>query len=123
MKEIKFKDATLTFSLDRSLYSESVIYKCFYWYLNDYSFDLHGNVNSYLAVLKKKKSTAFDEEELIFRIKNDLADYKLREIINHETQNIRELIIAKALSNYEEEEKIISTIVTDPVGFDPQSIS
>lgn len=122
MKKIEFKDATLTFSLDRSLYSESVIYKCFYWYLTDYSFDLHGEVNSYQVVLKSKKSIVFDEEELIFRIKNDLADYKLREIINHETQNIRELIIAKALSNYEEE-KTITTIVSDPVGFDPQSIS
>lgn len=121
MREIKFIDTTLAFSLDKSLYNESVIYKCFYWYLGHYSFDLLDNVNHFRITLKSKAARPFDEEELIFRIKNDLADYKLRAIINHETQNIRELIIAKALSNYEEE-TIMSSIVSDPVGFDPNAI-
>ncbi|MBL3546668.1 His-Xaa-Ser system protein HxsD [Chryseobacterium sp. KMC2] len=120
MKEIKFEDSVLAFSIDKSLYSESVIYKCFYWYLNDYSFELNDNGTFYRIILKNKKSISFDEEELIFRIKNDLADYKLREIINQETQNIKELIIVKALSNYEEE-KIILTNVSNPIGVGPHS--
>lgn len=122
MKEIGFTEGTLTFCLEKSLYSEAVIYKCFYWYLENYSFDLRSNDINYYIVLKRKGSAHFDEEELIFNIKNDLADYKLREIIHHETQNIRELIIAKALSNYEEE-LTISSIISDPVGFDPNSIN
>lgn len=121
MIQIKFDDDKLSFCLEEALYSEAVIHKCFYWYLDNYSFDFSLLNGLYRINLKSKNSVKFDEEELIFRIKNDLTDFKLREIISAETQNIRELIIAKALSNYEEEE-IISTIITDPVGFDPKSI-
>ncbi|WP_051890029.1 His-Xaa-Ser system protein HxsD [Chryseobacterium vrystaatense] len=120
MRNIKYNDAKLSFIIDKNLYSETVVYKCFYWYLNDYEFDINPSESFYQITLINKTLMKFDEEELICRIKNDLADFKLREIINYETQNIKELIIAKALSNYEEE-YTISTDVSDPIGFDPKS--
>ena len=57
----------------------------------------------------------------IEKIKQDLLDFKLRDIINKETRIIRELLIAKAFANYDDEEDP-TTDISDPVGFSPKSI-
>jgi hypothetical protein len=52
-------------------------------------------------------------------VQRDLIDFSLRETINRETTNIRELLIAKAFSNGEYDE-IPPGEISDPVGFEIQ---
>lgn len=123
MNNIAFKNGILIFKLSKQDYSESVVYKCMYWYLGNYDVEITSDFNDYTIKIALKNSTDFDEEELIVRLKNDLIDFKLREIINNETANLRELITAKAFANYDfslTEENNFE--ISDPVGFDPNDI-
>lgn len=67
-----------------------------------------------------KAQTTIDDQ-LISRIKQDLIDFRLREIVSRETATIRELLIAKAFAHYEDIEPV--TAISDPVGFDPSEIT
>lgn len=123
MKQIIYNKGILEFRLDQSHYSEGVVYKCFYWYLSKFHVSILSDPNNYIVRISSTKKDEFDEEELIVRIKNDLIDFKLREIVNQETHNIRELITAKAFAQYDfniNEEN--SFPISDPVGFDPKDI-
>lgn len=121
MRQIQYTDGVLNFTIEKNFYTKEVIYKCFYWYLDEYEFDMTSSNETYNIKLTLKVIKKIDEEDLIFRIKNDLADFQLREIIAYETNNVKDLIIAKALSNYEEEFEL-SSDVSDPIGFDPKII-
>jgi hypothetical protein len=55
------------------------------------------------------------------KLERDLVDFQLRSIINKETQNIRDLLVAKAFSNGEFDEEPPG-VATDPVGFNPNLI-
>ncbi|MGQ8867649.1 His-Xaa-Ser system protein HxsD [Myroides sp. TSA_177.3] len=123
MRNINYTSGSLSFKLDVLSYSESVIFKCMYWYLDEFNVSITLENNCHLVSLSLKSKEEFDEEELIVRIKNDLIDFKLREIINTETSNLRELITAKAFANYDFdifEKKEYS--ISDPVGFNPNEI-
>lgn len=123
MNQINYNECILSFKLNATDYSESVVYKCMYWYLGDYNVAISKDVNDYIVTIWLKNAKKFDEEELIVRLKNDLIDFKLREIVNKETLTIRELITAKALANYDfnmNEESLHD--ISDPVGFDPKDI-
>ena len=94
-----------------------------YWYLGDYNVAITKDVNNYMVTISLKNAKHFDEEELIVHLKNDLIDFKLREIVNKETFTIRELITAKAFANYDfniNEGSLHD--ISDPVGFDPNNI-
>lgn len=123
MRNINYTSGLLSFKLNVLNYSEAVIFKCMYWYLAEFNVSIIHENDYHLVSLSLKNKEEFDEEELIIRIKNDLIDFKLREIVNTETSNLRELITAKAFANYdfdifEKNDKSIS----DPVGFDPNEI-
>jgi hypothetical protein len=51
-----------------------------------------------------------------------LIDFSLRDIVTKETQNIRDLLIAKAFSNGEFDEEPTGD-ASDPVGFNVKSIN
>jgi hypothetical protein len=50
------------------------------------------------------------------KLERDLVDFNLRDIVTKETQNVRDLLIAKAFSNGEFDE-LPPGDVSDPVGF------
>jgi His-Xaa-Ser system protein HxsD len=60
-------------------------------------------------------------ENLLQRLERDLVDFNLRDIVTKETQNVRDLLIAKAFSNGEFDE-LPPGEVSDPVGFNPNEI-
>lgn len=123
MNQINYNEGILSFKLSATDYSESVVHKCMYWYLGDYNVAISKDVNNYMVTISLKNGKKFDEEELIVRLKNDLIDFKLRELVNNETSTIRELITAKAFANYDfnmNEESLHE--ISDPVGFDPKDI-
>lgn len=113
-------NGTLTIRLNHELYSESVLYQCFYWYSKDFDVSISKDASNYLVSIVKKNDVGLDEL-LISRIKQDLIDFKLRDIVRLETQTIRELITAKAFAYYDTDINP-TTEVSDPVGFNPDAL-
>lgn len=106
--------------LDSNLYNETVIYKCFYWYGRDFSVDIVLSGKEYIVeLIPIKKNDSFDVDFWLKKIKQDLIDFKLRDIVFGETRNIRELLTAKAFAYFDIDE-VPQTKVSDPVGFNPE---
>jgi hypothetical protein len=51
------------------------------------------------------------------KLERDLVDFNVRDIVTKETQNVRDLLIAKAFSNGEYDE-LPPGEISDPVGYD-----
>ncbi len=118
-------DNELLLYVDAAVYTQDVLHKCFYWYGNTYSIDIdHDSENTYKVSLRPLAGGNLPEElEVICdRIKRDLIDFKLRDIVTKETRVIRELLVAKAFAYYGLEDNPTSE-VSDPVGSDPKDIS
>ncbi|WEK21655.1 MAG: His-Xaa-Ser system protein HxsD [Candidatus Pedobacter colombiensis] len=110
-----------SFYLSLNNYSIETIYKCFYWYTSDFEVDINPDNLKCHILLTLKADSLCDFKPVISRIKQDLIDFKLREIVNQQTQTIRELIVAKAFANFEEF-GVPQSNVSDPVGFNPTEI-
>lgn len=116
----KIKGQQCSLNIDISIYSIEIIHKCFYWYTGDFEVDISTHDSNQCQVtLVSKAETAPDFFILIDRIKQNLIDFKLREIVHKETKTVRELIIAKAFANYEIDVELSKGEVSDPVGFNP----
>ncbi|HTN19759.1 MAG TPA: His-Xaa-Ser system protein HxsD [Pelobium sp.] len=121
--EIKYSEDLIHVLLQKSLYAEKVLYKCFYWYGGSFNVDIKDYSDVEFLVLLKPKEEVKEIQPIIDKIKRDLIDFKLREIVAKETQVLRELLVAKAFANFEEEDNDPSTDVSDPVGFNPLTLS
>jgi len=102
MDQIIFKEDGQFFNIfiPQKLYSKEAILNCLYWKLND--FNIHFSVFSekkFLIVINLTDLSFQQKDNLRNTFSNELMDYELREIVNKETKNIRELIIAKAFAN------------------------
>jgi len=120
---ILVNEGSLRLVIDGKLYNDRVLHKCFYWYSSDYSIDISTeNTSFYRVTLTPNNKHTHDEwEHVIQKIKRDLTDFKLRDIVSQETQTIRELIVAKAFAYYELQETP-QTPISDPVGFNPENV-
>lgn len=107
---------------DSSLYSKDSLFKCLYWYGDKFHTNISFyNESIYRVSIKPINENDLGEEklnELLFRLERDLIDFNLRDIVSKETQNIRDLLIAKAFSNGELDE-LPPGEVSDPIGFTP----
>ena len=110
----------LRLSVDSRLYSESVVYKCFYWYTGEYDVSILASGNNYEVQLIKKDGGAVSID-IESKIQRDLIDFKLRQIVSEETKQIRELITAKAFAYYDVDTSDVG-VISDPVGFDVNKI-
>lgn len=108
--------------IDMSIYSIETIHKCFYWYTGDFEVNITNYESICQVTIISKSETIFDFTALIDRIKQNLIDFNLREIVHKETQTVRELIVAKAFANYEMDVELPHGEVSDPVGFNPALI-
>ena len=119
------KDGEINVFADASLFSTDVIFKCLYWYGERF----HTTVtlidsHPYSILLKPLGVVGVSETELdiyLQKLERDLIDYQLRGMITKETQNVRDLLVAKAFSNGEFDEEPPGD-ASDPVGFDPTKI-
>ncbi|RXP46857.1 His-Xaa-Ser system protein HxsD [Lutibacter sp. HS1-25] len=105
----------ITCLVDSSIYNMDIIFKCFYWYGKLFSIEICKK-EDFVEILIEKKEGIIDEvmfNKLRLKIKQDLIDFKTRDIVTKETKSVRELIIAKAFSNLSDEEEDI--IFTSPV--------
>jgi His-Xaa-Ser system protein HxsD len=117
--EIKILNgSTAQIIIDGKIYSAEVIHKCFYWYGEKYSVDIKTE-GDFLIVEISELSNEGTIEKIFPKIKNDLIDFKTREIISNETKNIREILIVKAFAHGDEFDEPPPGNVNDPIGFDP----
>ncbi len=116
----EIKDNEIIVFADTSLFSKDSIFKCLYWYGDKF----HTNVsfadsNTFRVSVKPISTNRLSQQEqenLLLKLERDLVDFNLRDIVTKETQNVRDLLIAKAFSNGEFDE-LPPGDVSDPVGF------
>lgn len=122
--QVDVTQTKLSLLLPDSLYSEEILYKCFYWYAKEYAIAITKEDAVFTITVESKDGLLSEErvKYLVGKIKQDLIDFKLRAIVTHETKTVRELIVAKAFAYYGAEASP-TTQVSDPVGFDPNTIN
>jgi len=103
------------------LYSITVLHKCFYWYGANFSVDIETESDKVgrVRLFPKTEIPVAEYPNLLSKIRNDLIDFKTRDIVSKETQNVRDLLIAKAFSHSDELDDSPPGDISDPVGFDP----
>jgi His-Xaa-Ser system protein HxsD len=123
MRTLANNSNSITFEIDSSIYSNQVLTKCLYWYTSQFNVSINDSADGKGKVIVlefKDKRESLVGDKLAEKLKQDLIDYNLREIVEKETKIIRELLIAKAFSNYQSPNP--KSEISDPVGFNPQSI-
>lgn len=121
----RIEDNEIIVFLDNRLYSKDGIFKCLYWYSGKFhtSVSLANNF-TYRVSIKPISDNILSNEQaevLLQKLERDLLDFNLRDIVTKETQNIRDLLIAKAFSHGEFDELPPGNI-SDPVGFNVNDI-
>lgn len=114
--EIKANEIHLL--IDKEIYNEDVLHKCFYWYTGNFNVEISNHSEKQFSVRLQSKAQSDNLQDTLEKVKRDLIDFKLRDTITKETKVIRELIVAKAFAYYGLEENPASEI-SDPVGFNP----
>lgn len=121
--ETRILNNALFITIDNSIYNLDVLHKCFYWYGDKYIVDIKviSDTKNEVSLLIKHDETDHDFINTISKVKQDLIDFKLRDIVTKETKTVREIIVAKAFAYYDLNDNP-TTGIADPVGFNPEMI-
>lgn len=89
-------------TLDRRIYSDSVISKAVYWLSGDFIIvrQMLSDENEELSI--EAKNTEFDELIVKTSLMQALNDFKLRQIIADETREVKTILYAKAFAEDED---------------------
>ena len=84
--------------IERKIYSDSCISKVVYWFSDRYSIERHinGDIEALTIDGVKDKRTF---KKMFFE---KLNDFKLREVIDKETKDIRTILYAKAFGDFDD---------------------
>lgn len=87
--------------IDRNIYSDACISKAIYSLAKDFAIsrNLEGNIEKLNIIPIGEKQEQRDIKE---QIVNALNDYKLRQIIENETHDIRTILYAKAFADFDD---------------------
>lgn len=105
---------------DTALYNKDAVFKCLYWYGDKFHTSVTIVSEFYRISLIPSAGQIKEDTELdlyLQKLERDLVDFNLRDIVTKETQNVRDLLIAKAFSNGEYDE-LPPGEISDPVGYD-----
>lgn len=93
--------------VDRQIYDDAVISKAVYWYTKDFVINRSANNNIETVTFQPKQKTfsGKDQEDFLQKFNQTLVDYKLRQIIEQETKEIRTILYVKAFSNSDDFEE------------------
>jgi His-Xaa-Ser system protein HxsD len=113
---------SLEVRVNATLYSSQVIFKCLYWYSENFVCEVLQDGDSWVVEIVLKEGDFDDNsiQKLISKFKQDLIDFKTREIITEETKNIRDILLVKAFAHSDEFDELPTGDIQDPVGFDPR---
>lgn len=124
---VEASDRQLELKVDPEFYNEAVVFKCFYWYGNEFDVTINkadsgdGSLVIVLTALRPPLSGE-DLQHLISRVKRDLIDFKTRDIVARETQAVRELLVAKAFANSDEFDEPPVGSIADLGGTEPTEL-
>lgn len=95
----------MTLRIDRKIYSDNCISKVVYWLSSQYTIDRHLDGEEEIITI----DGADDEKQIKESFFEKLNDFKLREVIDGETKDIRTILYAKAFGDFDDitEEEII----------------
>jgi His-Xaa-Ser system protein HxsD len=101
MNRIDTHPTSFSICVDRRIYDDIVISKAIYWHTENFIIDRSRNADSETIIFHAKKHdfSKTDKENYIAKFNQELNDYKLRQIIEQETKNIRTILYIKAFSN------------------------
>lgn len=98
----KIANNKISFLIDTSIYNDCVVSKVLYWFIELFYIKRESVGNSKERITLEKKSGMIPEAELPIlkeRLNLYFIDFKTRDIINRETQNIRDILYVKAFAN------------------------
>ena len=84
--------------IERKIYSDSCISKVVYWFSDRYSIERHINGDIEALTIDGVK----DERTFKKMFFEKLNDFKLREVIDKETKDIRTILYAKAFGDFDD---------------------
>jgi His-Xaa-Ser system protein HxsD len=107
MKSFEQIDASkVQLKIDTTIYNETVISKVLYWLFDRYIIYREKEENNVQNIIIEKKAEELYSTEELNRLKDkinqDFIDFKVRDIVNRETKNIRDILYIKAFSNNDE---------------------
>lgn len=92
----------ICFVIDTSIYNENVISKVLYWLIDLFFIERKNINNDNQQILLEKKKGLISETDFVQireKLSQDFIDFKTRDIVNRETQNIRDILYVKAFAN------------------------
>lgn len=98
----RINDNTVYFIVDIAIYNDTVISKVLYWLIDAFYIERESLENNRQQIVLEKKKGIISEDEsyhLKEKLNQDFIDFKLRDIVNAETQNIRDILYIKAFAN------------------------
>lgn len=96
----------LTITIDRAIFSDETISKAVYWETNQYSVTRQLNGNAETLYFEPKPNCQEDEKTLKERFLTRLNDFKVQQIVDNETKDLRTILYIKAFANNDDFEEI-----------------
>lgn len=96
----------VTLSIDRTIFTDEVISKAVYWEANQYIVTRQLNGNAETLCFEPKPNCHEEENALKERFLTRLNDFKVQQIVNDETKDIRTILYIKAFANNDDFEEI-----------------
>ena len=93
--------------IDKQIFDDVVISKALYWHTADFVINRTSNGHSETITFQSKKDEFSENEKknVLQKFNQDLNDYKLRQIIEEETKDIRTILYVKAFANSDDFEE------------------
>ena len=95
-----------TISIDRAIFSDEVISKAVYWETNQYVVSRQLNGTTETLTFEPKPQCSEDEAALKARFFTRLNDFKVQQVVDNETKDLRTILYVKAFANNDDFEAI-----------------
>lgn len=95
-----------TLSVDRSIFSDEVISKAVYWETNQYIITRQLNGNAETLCFEPKPNCQEEKNALKERFLTRLNDFKVQQVVDNETKDLRTILYIKAFANNDDFEEI-----------------
>ena len=96
----------VTLTIDRSIFSDEVISKALYWETNQYIVSRQLNGKTETLTFEPKPQCTENEAALKERFLTRLNDFKVQQIVDNETKDLRTILYIKAFANNDDFEAI-----------------
>jgi His-Xaa-Ser system protein HxsD len=95
--------------VDKRIYEDSVISKAIYWHTSDFIIERNISDKYFETITFQSKNNQKNDKTcqvVLSKFNQDLNDFKLRQIVNQETKDIRTILYVKAFSNNDNFEEL-----------------